>query len=132
MEDVAGVLLPLFFVVTGLSVNLSTLNGTAFIVLGLLFVIATAGKMGPGYLGSRMGGLGHKDATTIAVLVNTRGLTELIALNVGLTSGLIGQRLFSVLVLMAVLTTILTTPLLSLIHDRQQEHATESAHAGQA
>jgi Kef-type K+ transport system membrane component KefB len=131
MENVAGVLLPLFFVVTGLSVNLSTLNGTSFVVLAVLVTIATVGKIGPGYLGSRAGGLAHKDAATVAFLVNTRGLTELIALNVGLSAGLISERLFSVLVLMAILTTVVTTPLLGLVRDRQKMDVTEIAPTNQ-
>lgn len=114
MEEVGGLLLPLFFVITGLSLNIGALNGTGFAILALLCVIAIAGKLIPGYLASRLGGLRSRDAATVAVLVNTRGLTELIALNVGLSAGLIGQRLFSVLVLMALITTILTAPLLSL------------------
>ena len=123
MEDVAGVLLPLFFVVTGLSVNVGTLNGTAFVLLALLTVVASLGKAGSGYAASRIGGLDRKEAATVVVLVNTRGLTELIALNLGLTAGLIGERLFSVLVLMAVLTTLMTSPLLSMIGRRTQRSA---------
>lgn len=120
MEEVGGVLLPLFFVVTGLSVNVASLNGSAFLLLAVLMVLASAGKTGAGYLTSRLGGLDHKDAATVAALVNTRGLTELIALNLGLTAGLINDRLFSVLVLMAVLTTLMTAPLLTLIGSRTE------------
>lgn len=115
MEDIGGVLLPLFFVVTGLSVNLGALNGSAFVLLAVVCVIASAGKLVPGYLAARAGGLSSRDAATVAALVNTRGLTELIALNVGLSAGLISERLFSVLVLMALIMTAATTPLLSLI-----------------
>jgi Kef-type K+ transport system membrane component KefB len=118
MEDVSGALLPLFFVVTGLSVNIGAFGRSAFAVLALLFVIATAGKIGPGYAAARAGGLDRKDAATVAALVNTRGLTELIALNIGLSSGLLSTRLFSVLVVMAVLTTLMTAPLLSLVRPR--------------
>jgi Kef-type K+ transport system membrane component KefB len=115
MEEVGGLLLPLFFVVTGLSLNVSALSGTAFIVLALICAIAIGGKLGPAYVASRVGGLGSRDSATVAVLVNTRGLTELIALNVGLSAGLIDRRLFSVLVLMALITTLATAPLLMLI-----------------
>jgi Kef-type K+ transport system membrane component KefB len=115
MEEVGGMLLPLFFVVTGLSVNLGDLDGTAFTLLALLCVAASAGKVGPAYAASRLGGLGPREAATVAVLVNTRGLTELIALNVGLSAGLISQQVFSVLVLMALITTFMTAPLLALI-----------------
>jgi len=115
MEEISGLLLPLFFVVTGLSVNLGRLDGTAFGLLAIICAIAGAGKLGPAYLASRLGGLGARDSATVAVLVNTRGLTELIALNVGLSAGLIGQRLFSVLVLMALIMTAVTAPLLTLL-----------------
>jgi K+:H+ antiporter len=115
MEEISRALLPLFFIITGLSVNIGALNGSAFVVLGIVCVIASVGKLVPSYLAARVGGLRGKESATVAVLVNTRGLTELIALNVGLTTGLIGERLFSVLVLMAVLMTVVTAPLLSLL-----------------
>lgn len=115
MEQVADLLLPLFFVVAGLTVNIGALDGRAFVLLAILCVIASAGKLGPAYLASRVGGLASRDAAVVAVLVNTRGLTELIALNVGLSAGLIVARLYSVLVLMALIMTAMTAPLLSLI-----------------
>ncbi len=115
MEEIGGLLLPLFFVVTGLSLNIGTLDRSAFALLGIFCVIAGAGKLVPAYLLSRVGGLRQRESATVAALVNTRGLTELIALNVGLSAGIIDARLFSVLVLMALIMTALTTPLLSLI-----------------
>jgi Kef-type K+ transport system membrane component KefB len=115
MEEVGGLLLPVFFVVTGLSLNVGVLSGTAFVVLALVCAIASVGKLGPAYAASRISGLCPGDSATVAVLVNTRGLTELIALNVGLSAGLIDQRLFSVLVLMALIMTVVTAPLLSLM-----------------
>jgi Kef-type K+ transport system membrane component KefB len=115
MEEVGGLLLPLFFVVTGLSLNVGALGGDALLLLALVCAIACLGKVIPAYTASRLGGLGPRDSATVAVLVNTRGLTELIALNVGLSAGLIDQQTFTVLVLMALLTTLATAPLLSLI-----------------
>jgi Kef-type K+ transport system membrane component KefB len=128
MEEIGSVLLPLFFVVTGLSVNLGGLNGSAFILLAVVCVIASAGKLVPGYLAARAGGLGTRDAATVAALVNTRGLTELIALNVGLSTGLIDERVFSVLVLMALIMTAATTPLLSLIGEPARQAPVSAAH----
>jgi Kef-type K+ transport system membrane component KefB len=119
IEQIGGVLLPLFFVVTGLSLNVGALNGGAFVLLAIVCVIASVGKLGPGYLASRLGGLGPRDSATVAVLVNTRGLTELIALNVGLSAGLIDQRVFSVLVLMALIMTVATSPLVSITYSRE-------------
>jgi Kef-type K+ transport system membrane component KefB len=115
MEDVSGILLPLFFVVTGLSVNIGAFGQNAILILILVLAIAAIGKLVPGYFAARAGGLDKKDSATVAALVNTRGLTELIALNIGLSSGLLSGQLFSVLVVMAVLTTLMTSPLLSLI-----------------
>jgi K+:H+ antiporter len=114
-EQVAGLFLPLFFTVTGLSLNIGALDGRAWLLLGLVCLVAAAGKLGPGYLAARAGGLSRREGAAVAVLVNTRGLTELIALNVALSAGLIGPRLFTVLVLMALAMTLLTVPLLALI-----------------
>jgi K+:H+ antiporter len=119
MEEIGGVFLPLFFIVTGLSVDVGLLGSTALVFLVIVWAVASLGKLGPGYGASRMGGLNLRDSATVAVLVNTRGLTELIALNVGLSAGLIDRRLFSVLVLMALITTAMTSPLLSLIQRRE-------------
>jgi Kef-type K+ transport system membrane component KefB len=115
LEQAGNLLLPLFFIVTGLSLNIGDVHGSALILLVLIVLIASAGKLGPGYAVSRLARLDRRDSSTIAALVNTRGLTELIALNVGLQAGLINQRLFTVLVLMALLTTLMTGPLLSVI-----------------
>lgn len=127
LQEISGILLPLFFVVTGLSLNVGALRGAAYVVLALLCVVASFGKMGPAYLASRAGGLDPAEAATVAVLVNTRGLTELIALNVGLSSGLIGQQLFTVLVLMALIMTVATVPLLTVIGVPTPQSATVPA-----
>jgi Kef-type K+ transport system membrane component KefB len=116
MDQAGSLLLPLFFIVTGLSLNIGSVHGDALILLVLIFLIASVGKLGPAYAASRLAGLKQRDSATVAALVNTRGLTELIALNVGLQAGLINQRLFTVLVLMAIVTTLMTGPLLSAIH----------------
>lgn len=115
MEEVGKLLLPLFFVVTGLSLNVGTLNGAAFVLLAVICAIAIFGKLGPAYAGARIGGLDKRESAAVAALVNTRGLTELIALNVGLSAHLIDERLFTVLVLMALITTMATSPLISFV-----------------
>ncbi|HEV2372201.1 MAG TPA: cation:proton antiporter [Streptosporangiaceae bacterium] len=120
MESAGGVLLPLFFVITGLSVVIGTLHAQDLVLLAALCLIATAGKLGPAYGASRFSGLDHRQSTITAVLVNTRGLTELIALTVGLQAGIIGTRLFTVLVLMALVTTLMTGPLLTLVSRSRQ------------
>ncbi len=127
MESAGGVLLPLFFVVTGLSVVIGTLRGRDFILLIALCLIASAGKLGPAYAASRLSGLDPRQSATTAALVNTRGLTELIALSVGLQAGLIGIRLFTVLVLMALVTTLMTGPLLTIIDPSPQPSPPQAA-----
>jgi Kef-type K+ transport system membrane component KefB len=115
MDQVGSLLLPLFFIVTGLSLNIGAVGADGFVLLALILAAAAAGKLGPAYGLSRVSGIEPRESATIAVLVNTRGLTELIVLNVGLADGLIGPRLFTVLVLMALITTMMTGPLLSVI-----------------
>ncbi len=115
-DQAGGVLLPLFFVVAGLSLDIGAMRGDAIAAFAVIFAVAVVGKLGPAYALSRSCGLGSRESATVATLVNTRGLTELIALNVGLADGLINQRLFTVLVLMALITTMLTGPLLGLVN----------------
>ncbi|MEV7505728.1 cation:proton antiporter [Streptomyces sp. NPDC093018] len=115
MEGATDLLLPLFFVVTGLSLDIGALDPGSVPLLGLLLLIAIVGKTVPGYLMSRLNRLGRRESATIAVLLNTRGLTELIALNVGLSAGIIHGRLFTLLVLVALVTTAMTSPLLTLL-----------------
>ncbi|MFF8431203.1 cation:proton antiporter [Streptomyces sp. NPDC016566] len=115
MEQTSAMLLPLFFVSTGLSVDIGTLGADGFGLLGVLLVVAIAGKVVPAYGAARVHGMDIRQSALVAVLVNTRGLTELIVLDVGRTAGLIGQDLYAVLVLMALVTTLMTGPLLQLI-----------------
>lgn len=122
-ENASGLLLPLFFVVTGLSVNIGAMGGLAWAMLALIFVAAAGGKLVPGYAAARLGGLDPHQSAMTAALVNTRGLTELIALNVGLSYGLIHQQLFTLLVLMALFTTLMAGPLLHLIDRRRPDQA---------
>jgi Kef-type K+ transport system membrane component KefB len=124
MDQVGTLLLPLFFIVTGLILNIGGLTGAALILFVAIVAIASVGKLGPAYAMSRVSGLPPRQAATVAVLVNTRGLTELIALNTGLQDGLINQRLFTILVLMALLTTLATGLLLPAIKpDRSTQPA---------
>jgi Kef-type K+ transport system membrane component KefB len=129
MEQAGNMLLPLFFVVTGLSLNVGAIQGDALLLLVVVVVIAAAGKLATGYAASRASGLSARDSASIAALVNTRGLTELIALNVGLTDGIVNQRLFTVLVLMAVITTLMTGPLLSVIRPARAPQAVADEYA---
>jgi Kef-type K+ transport system membrane component KefB len=118
-EEIGGLLLPLFFVVTGLSTNVGAFGASAVMLLGILCFVAGAGKIGSAYVASRVGGLDPRDSATVAVLLNARGLTELIALSAGLSAGIIGKQLYSILVIMALTMTVLTAPLLLVIPGRR-------------
>jgi Kef-type K+ transport system membrane component KefB len=113
IQRAGDVLLPVFFVTAGLSADVGALHGTDFLLLAVILAIAVVGKVVGGGLGGRLAGLGWRDATTVGVLMNTRGLTELIALSVGRQVGLLDSRLYTILVLMALITTIATPPLLT-------------------
>ncbi|GAA2063077.1 cation:proton antiporter [Streptomyces albiaxialis] len=127
MEQTSGMLLPLFFVSTGLSVDIGSLGGDGFGLLALILLIAIAGKFVPAYGAARLGGLDSRQSSLVAVMVNTRGLTELIVLDVGRSAGLIGQDLYAVLVLMALVTTFMTGPLLQLVGKERKGRPADSA-----
>lgn len=117
-EQTGGLLLPLFFVVTGLTTNIGALKGEDLALLAVILVCSIGGKFFAGYATARLAGMDNRRSTMIGALVNTRGLTELIALNVGLRAGIIDGRLFTILVLMALITTAMTGPLITAIHKR--------------
>jgi Kef-type K+ transport system membrane component KefB len=112
---VSSLLLPLYFVMATLNVDLSTLRLTGLAEMLLIVVAAIVGKVGGTYLGARSQGLPGRPAAILAVLMNTRGLTELIFLSVGLELGLLDTSTYSLLVMMTLVTTIMTGPLLSLL-----------------
>lgn len=114
MDQAGSLLLPVFFIVTGLGLNVGALHGDAVFLLVVILVVACTGKLVPTYLVSRACGLAPRESFTIATLINMRGLTELIALNIGLNDGIIKQQLFTILVLMALITTIAMSPLTGL------------------
>ncbi|MER7189790.1 cation:proton antiporter [Streptomyces flaveolus] len=114
LHDVSSLLLPFFFVLSGQSVTLNSMTGTGWAVLLVVTALAVATKVGSGTVAARLGGLDRHDARTVGVLLSARGLTELIALNAGLDAGLLSAPLYTVLVFMALTTTLLTQPLLLL------------------
>jgi Kef-type K+ transport system membrane component KefB len=117
IEDLVIVLLlPIFFAFTGLRTQIGLLETASDWLLCLLIIaVACAGKFGGSAIAGRLTGLGWREASSLGVLMNTRGLMELVVLNVGLDLGVISPRLFAMLVIMAVVTTLLTAPLLSLL-----------------
>lgn len=108
-------LLPVFFVVAGLQVDLALLGAAGLGELGLILLVAVGGKFGGGYLAARAGGVPHRTSAALALLVNTRGLTELVILAVGLRLGVLDQSLYSSMVVMALVTTAMAAPLLKLL-----------------
>ena len=106
-------LMPIFFVVTGVLVFTAPLGSLPWAVIPLVLVLAMAGKIGGGYLGARLGGHPPAVGRQIGILMNTRGLTEIIVLQAGFSAGVLPPALYLVLLLMALVTTALTGPLLS-------------------
>jgi len=113
-EDLVLVLLlPAFFAYTGLRTEIGLVQGgEAWALCGLIVLVASFGKFGGSFLAARASGLGWRQAAALGVLMNTRGLMELIVLNVGLDLGVLSPRLFTMMVLMALFTTFATTPAL--------------------
>jgi Kef-type K+ transport system membrane component KefB len=110
LEDVVTVLLlPVYFAFTGLRTEVGLVSGLdSWLLCGLIILTATAGKFGGTLAAARLTGLLWRDGAALGVLMNTRGLMELVVLNVGLDLGIISPTLFAMMVLMAVATTLPT------------------------
>jgi Kef-type K+ transport system membrane component KefB len=108
-------LLPLFFVFTGLRTQVGLLNDwEGWLMCAGVIAVAIAGKLGGSMLAARWTGIGWRDAFAIGALMNTRGLMELIVLNIGYDLGILSPRVFAMMVLMALVTTFMAGPLLAL------------------
>jgi Kef-type K+ transport system membrane component KefB/nucleotide-binding universal stress UspA family protein len=118
LEDVVVVLLlPLFFAYSGLRTQIGLLDGPEdWAICGLLILVACIGKFGGSAFAARFTGLSWRESTAIGILMNTRGLMELVVLNIGLDVGVISPTVFTMMVLMALFTTFITTPLLQRIY----------------
>lgn len=115
-EVVTILLLPAFFALTGMRTQIGLVAGPGeWLLCGLIIAVATAGKFGGTLLAARWSGLDTRTGAALGVLMNTRGLMELIVLNIGLDLGVISPTLFAMMVLMALATTLATTPLLHLL-----------------
>ena len=114
IEDVVRVmLLPAFFAFTGLRTEVGLLQSMDDWLLCLVIVaVATAGKFGGATLAARASGVDWRNSAALGILMNTRGLVELIVLNIGLDLGVLTPRLFTMLVVMALVTTMMTSPIL--------------------
>ncbi|HAL23056.1 MAG TPA: sodium:proton symporter [Stenotrophomonas sp.] len=112
-------LLPLFFAMTGLRMRADALQTQDILLCLVVIAVATAGKLLGTFSAARSTGMPSREAWRLGALMNTRGLMELIVLNLGYELGLLGDRLFAVLVIMALVTTAMTGPLLNLIERRR-------------
>lgn len=119
----AVALLPLFFAFTGLRMQISLLDDWESWAIGaVIVVVAIAGKLVASMLMARWTGMNWRDSFSLGVLMNTRGLVELIVLNIGYDLGVLSARAFAMLVLMALITTFMTGPMLSLVrHDHSRK-----------
>jgi Kef-type K+ transport system membrane component KefB len=110
-------LLPLFFVITGLRTQIGLLNeGHLWATFGWILLVAVSGKFGGSAIAARMVGQSWKDSFSIGVLMNTRGLMQLIVLNIGYDLGVLSPQIFAMMVLMALVTTFMTGPALDIIN----------------
>lgn len=121
LEQLAVILLlPVFFLVAGLGVNIRGLSGENVLQLLAILAVAIVGKYVGAYLGARSAGVPHWQANALGILMNTRGLTELVILAVGRELGLLSDELFTMMVIMALVTTVMTGPLLDLAYPKRR------------
>ena len=117
IESVAVLaLLPLFFIVAGISADVTTIDASGLGVLSLIILTAFIGKFVGAFLAGRFRSLPTRQAGALGILMNTRGLTELVLLSIGLDKGVLSRELFTMLVLMAIVTTVMTAPVLRRIY----------------
>ncbi len=138
LEDlVVIVLLPVFFAVSGLRTDIGLMNTTdAWIDCAVIILVACVGKFGGSLVAARVSGLTWQESGAIGILMNTRGLMQLVVLNIGLDLGVISPELFAMMVVMAIATTVLTSPVLEWVYPRAQllrelalAEATQPGHA---
>jgi len=137
LEDLVIVLLlPAFFAYTGMRTQITLVSGVEqWTICALIILVACLGKFGGSAVAARLTGLPWLDAASLGILMNTRGLVELIVLNVGLDLRVLSPALFAMLVIMAVVTTMMTSPILALLTRARREgveHAAGSVARGPA
>lgn len=118
---VTTLFLPAFFAFTGMRTELGLVSGWEnWLWCGLIVVVATAGKLGGTILAARLNGVPPHEATSLGILMNTRGLMELVVLNIGLELRIISPTVFAMMVVMALVTTLATTPALHLLERKRK------------
>ena len=117
LDDFVAVLfLPVFFAYTGARTEIGLVSGVQdWLICGVIIAMACLGKFGGTLAASRLSGLNWRDSAALGILMNTRGLVQLIVLNMGLDLGVITPKLFTMLVMMALVTTVMTTPILQIL-----------------
>jgi Kef-type K+ transport system membrane component KefB len=117
LEDVSvSLLLPVFFALTGLRTNIGSFSDSSMLLsFAVIVALAIVGKLFGSALAARITGLTWHDSFSIGILMNARGLMELIVLNIGYDLGVLNQKIFTLLVMMALVTTFMTSPLLNLL-----------------
>ena len=126
---VSALLLPAFFAYTGLRTQIGLVGGwEEWLVCGVIIAVATIGKFGGTLLAARFTGIDWRHSAALGALMNTRGLMEIIVLDLGLSLGVITPTLFAMMVLMAIVTTMATSPVLAaLVPSRELHTLTEGA-----
>jgi Kef-type K+ transport system membrane component KefB len=123
-----ALLLPLFFTYSGLNTQIGLLNSTyLWLMAGLVLLVAIGGKGVACWLAARATGVSNREALGIGTLMNVRGLMELIIINIGLQRGIISPALFAILVIMAVVTTLMASPIFDWLVGRHATLSTEPA-----
>jgi len=121
------VLMPLFFALAGLGTTANAFSVAGLGAMGLIVAVAVVGKLAGAAVGARIAGYGWRDSLATGALMNARGLMELIVMKVGLDAGLIGPDLFTMLLVMALVTTAMTGPLMHWFAGRAAAPACDSA-----
>jgi Kef-type K+ transport system membrane component KefB len=126
IEDVALILLlPLFFAITGLRTEIGSLNSLHLWGICLLIIaLAIAGKLGGSAIAAKFSGESNYTSLAVGVLMNTRGLMELVILNIGYELKILNQQIFTMMVIMALVTTFMTTPLLNMLDRHKRKTST--------
>jgi Kef-type K+ transport system membrane component KefB len=128
MEHVTALLMPIFFISTGLTVDVTKLGSSGLLELVGIIGVACLGKLTGATGAARLTGMSWSDSVTMGLLMNTRGLTELIILNAGVSMGVLDTRMFTMMVLMALVTTGMAGPLVPRrAYARSEQFATDGA-----
>jgi Kef-type K+ transport system membrane component KefB len=127
VEPLAVVLLlPMFFTYSGLNTRMDMVNSVSLLLIALgILAVSVLAKFGACYAAARLSGEDNRTALGIGALMNSRGLMELIIINIGLQKGIIGPTLFSMLVLMAIITTVMATPVFELVYGKKARETGE-------